>query len=263
MLRRLLLFVVACILVFQQIHISFAEEYPELSLQDLEAENMINLNIQYIGILNNALEGTPVTTSKQFTKIVSGRLPLYGFYDGYAYFPYFNNIYQLPIEKFTNIEPIGNEIIAACKTSYTDSSGEYTNNILLASELINDFIIEPEATFDFISITGPYSEENGYKPTYITDEKILYTEYGAGVDQVASTIYASIINNPNIEVTKREPHSQSIGEFYLPKDMDASVFKGKEFQFINHYPFAIKVEIEYEFYSKDATHSILVLIKRV
>lgn len=63
------------------------------------------------------------------------------------------------------------------------------------------------------------------------------------------------MHNPHIEVTVREAHSHE-ESLFIPKDMDASIYNGKDLKFINHYEFSIKVEV----YLTDS--QCLVLIRR-
>ena len=230
-------------------------EYNTINLDDMTANNMPNLQINFLGTLSGSqILGQPVTN--RFPEEFSGTIPLYGFLNGIAYLPNNTNIYKIAIDKFKSIEPVGDayEILSAYRANGFGKSWEVKHNIKLATEAISGTIIEPEEIFDFLKLTGPLSSETGYEQAFITNNWAYYEDYGGGVSILSSALYSAIIHNPNIEVTARSSHTPTLINF--PEEMDASIYDGKEFRFVNHYPFKIQVEI----YPTD--NSCLVLIKK-
>lgn len=238
---------IAVLLSFSSVSLAEAEfeclpGNEDFDINQMKSENIPSLSIHFFGILKNGDSvGKPVTN--QFTEGFTGEIPFYGMSDGYAYVPCHKNIYRIALERFNSIEPVGDDydILAAYRTTCLGLSSERSHNIQVATKAMSGTIIESGATFNFNEITGPYTEEAGYEKCPITENRLIYYDYGGGVSQVSSTIYAVLRNNPNIEITKRESHRMNV--LYLPDGMDASVYNGKQFEFVNRYPFSIQIEI--------------------
>lgn len=219
-------------------------DYPEtyLTESDMESWNMPNLQIGYIGTLTKRTKAQGVTTSGGL--YFKDSIPVYGIIDGYAYFPSGRNIYKMSIDKFASFEEVGpmHQTIAAYRTVYYSSGRGRKHNIELVSSILDGTIIESGATFSYNKTTGPRSASKGYQIAAVIENGQYVDGYGGGVCQVSSTIYASIMHDPNIEVTSRKKHGLEVT--YLPYGMDATVSYGSvDLKFVNNYPFSIKLNV--------------------
>lgn len=218
--------------------------YPatELTLDELKAWNMPNIPIKYIGTLLKRSKAQGVT--KGGGLYFQDSIPVYGIIDEYAYFPSGRHIYKMNVDKFLSFEEIGptHETIAAYRTVYYSSSRGRKHNIELVSSILDGTVIESGETFSYNKTTGPRSERNGYEIATVIQNGEYVDDFGGGVCQVSSTIYAAIMNNPNLDVISRKPHGLEVT--YLPYGMDATVSYGSiDLRFVNNYPFSIKLNV--------------------
>jgi len=135
------------------------------------------------------------------------------------------------------------DLIAQCVTQIPGTANRL-NNIVLASEAVNGYILEPGEEFSFNRIVGIRTAERGFKsaPAYSGGE--IVQAIGGGICQVSSTIY-SAIKDTDIRVTERHPHGRPVA--YLPWGRDATVSWGSlDFRFINNtdYPLRIDAVVE-------------------
>lgn len=89
---------------------------------------------------------------------------------------------------------------------------------------------------------GKATTDKGYQEAKIFN-KDGDTEQGlgGGICQVSSTLYNAVLEDKNLEVTERHPHSNKVP--YVKKDKDAAIAYGSyDFKFINHYDKKIKIE---------------------
>lgn len=217
-----------------------------LTLNDMKTYFMPVLPIQYLGTLFEKSSGDGVTNKSCL--FFRGDIPIYDIIDGYAYFPSGQHIYKISIDKFSKIQNVGAdyEILAAYRTVYYTSPWEREYNIGLVSEYLDGTIIPAGKTFSYNKTTGPRSESMGYKLANTIANGEIVLDYGGGVCQVSSTIYASILNHDNFKVTARKKHGGD-GVSYLPEGMDATVSYGAvDFKFMNDNPFAVRLNVKSE-----------------
>lgn len=123
-------------------------------------------------------------------------------------------------------------IIATYTTDASSSSSARIHNIKLAISTINGTCVQPGETFSFNGVVGERTRAAGYRqaPAYSRMETVM--EYGGGICQVSSTLYAAV-QQAGLEIVER--HSHSLKVTYIPKGMDATVDWGnKDFQFANN-----------------------------
>lgn len=136
-------------------------------------------------------------------------------------------------------------LLATYSTSLQGSSEERVNNIEIVCSRLNDYILEPNATFSYNSTTGPFGPEDGFEeaPILLSDGSTS-EGYGGGVCQLSSTLYNVVKNIENIAITERHHHSKPVS--YVPENEDAtvSIQSNLDFQFINHndYPIQFKTQ---------------------
>lgn len=216
-----------------------------LTIEDMKVWNMINLPIQYLGTLVEKTAGNGVTNKSAL--YFRGDIPIYDIIDGYAYFPSGRNIYKISMDKFSKVQNVGEEydILAAYRTVYYGSASGRKHNIGLVATYLDGTIINPGKTFSYNKTTGPRSKSMGYElaGTIVNGETV--PDYGGGVCQVSSTIYAAILNRDNFKTTARKAHGTEV--MYLPLEMDATVNYGSvDFKFINVNPFRVKLNVKAE-----------------
>ena len=109
---------------------------------------------------------------------------------------------------------------AEFSTEYPYSNSERKHNILLATNMINGYILNPYEEFSFNKIVGLRTTENGYK----TAKVILNGEYvdgvGGGVCQVSTTLYNSALL-AGMKITEQNSHSLLVQ--YVEPSFDAMV----------------------------------------
>lgn len=131
-------------------------------------------------------------------------------------------------------------LAGTCTTSFKGSSAGRINNIRVAAERMNGFILPSGATASLDAIFLPRTVANGYKEGGIYLDGKLVDGLGGGICQVSSTTYDALMN-AGVTVTMRYPHSSPVT--YLPLGMDAAISAGsKDLQFRNDYPHAVKLE---------------------
>lgn len=142
----------------------------------------------------------------------------------------------------------------------TTSTTERTKNIEVASERINGTILQPGETFSFNGIVGNRTKENGF---YEAIEYAYGAErmgYGGGVCQVSTTMYLASVK-ANLQIVKREPHSDAVGYTAYGKDATVNMDGRKiDFQFKNdtEHPIYIVTKVGND-RKYDKTHKVCVV----
>ena len=111
-------------------------------------------------------------------------------------------------------------LVSQFKTSFKNSTETRKHNIRQACSVINGQFIKSGNTFSFNSVTGPRTQENGYKEAKIIKDGAYADGYGGGVCQVSSTLYnACILAGLDI----LEVHNHSLPTSYVDPGFDAMV----------------------------------------
>ena len=80
-------------------------------------------------------------------------------------------------------------------------------------------------------MVGKRTKEAGYRPAPAYSSGVTVMEYGGGICQVSSTLYAAV-QDAGLEVVERHGHSRSVS--YMPRGKDATVDWGnKDLKFTN------------------------------
>ena len=209
---------------------------------DLIPSNMANLQIHYIGYLASRVQGTSV--SGKSTLWFQDMLPIYDILDGYAYFPSKRDIFKVKVSYFEGIEAVGPDyqILAAYRSIYFSSSSERKHNIELVASKLDGTVIPSGGTFSYNTTTGPRGQREGYQLAPVQKNGTTELDYGGGVCQVSSTLYAAVRSTDGFRVTKRSAHGQEVT--YLPVGMDATVSYGStDFAFRNDFPFEVVLHV--------------------
>lgn len=142
----------------------------------------------------------------------------------------------------------------------TTSTTERTMNIEVASARINGTVLQPGETFSFNGIVGNRTKENGF---YEAIEYAYGAErmgYGGGVCQVSTTMYLASVK-ANLQIVKREPHSDAVGYTAYGKDATVNMDGRKiDFQFKNDtdHPIYIVTKVGND-RKYDKTHKVCVV----
>lgn len=129
-----------------------------------------------------------------------------------------------------NSRPQDNELglIGTYSTRY-DNTLPRAVNIGIAVQHINGTVLQPGEAFSFSSAVRPRTAQNGY----VMAPAIGRYEYGGGICQVSSTLYAAMCH-ALLPAVERHPHSSGVS--YLPAGLDATISEGyKDLRFVNPY----------------------------
>jgi len=131
-------------------------------------------------------------------------------------------------------------LAGTCTTSFRGSNAARINNIRVAAEKMNGYVLMSGAVASLDAIFTPRTSANGYKSAGIYLGGRLVNGMGGGICQVSSTAYNALMN-AGITVTMRYPHSSPVS--YLPLGTDAAISAGsKDLQFRNDYLHPVKLE---------------------
>lgn len=113
------------------------------------------------------------------------------------------------------------------------------SNVRLAGEKVNGIILLPGDSFSYNNTLGQRTAENGFfpAPAYFNGETVQ--EYGGGICQMSSTLYAATLY-ANLQIDER--HNHTYASSYIGLGMDATVsWGGPDFQFTNNQKYPIKL----------------------
>lgn len=150
-----------------------------------------------------------------------------------------NNIVELE-KHIHDTEPVEEEI-ASFSTKLGGRNTPRSRNIGVTTGILNETIVEPDATFSFCGTVGNPTAENGYeKADSFNAEGETVKTYGGGNCQVSSTLYNAVLKVPELKVTERHAHIKPV--HYVEKDKDATVAYGSvDFKFKNTTKNKIKI----------------------
>lgn len=110
--------------------------------------------------------------------------------------------------------------MAEYSTKFNKTLKERTQNIRLAAEKINGYIIAPDEVFSFNDAVGERTGEKGYKAAPIFFRNETVPGIGGGVCQLSSTIY-NVALIADMGIIERSNHSLPVS--YVPLGRDATV----------------------------------------
>jgi vancomycin resistance protein YoaR len=124
-------------------------------------------------------------------------------------------------------------ILSQYETSFLHRAGARAINIRRGTQLLDGFLLLPNAVFSFNRVIGPRAESRGFidAPVIVNDE--IDKGVGGGICQVASTLHAAALY-AGLPIVERRSHSRPSG--YAPLGLDATVIEGKvDLRFTNPY----------------------------
>lgn len=123
------------------------------------------------------------------------------------------------------------QVLGIYTSKYETSLKDRVNNLLIASNAINNVIVYPGQNFSFNTWVGPRVTEAGYREAPVVYLGRLVPGVGGGVCQVSSTLYNAVLMS-NLKIVQRKNHS--LPSDYVPLARDATVvYDGVDFIFGN------------------------------
>lgn len=134
--------------------------------------------------------------------------------------------------------------IGSYSTILLDKDPDRINNISIAANEIDGYIVQPNEVFSFNAVVGKRKAEKGYEKARILVKGKGKKGIGGGICQLSSTLY-NAVDKAGLKVIERHSHSKDV--HYVPKGRDAAVsYKSQDFKFRNtkSYPIKIKASID-------------------
>ncbi|WP_160720963.1 VanW family protein [Bacillus sp. USDA818B3_A] len=118
-------------------------------------------------------------------------------------------------------------------TSFNPSNKKRSNNISLATEAINNYVIFPGENFSFNKAVGKRTASKGYLRAPVIIRGEFSEDIGGGICQVSSTLF-NAVDNAGLKIIQRFSHTRKVP--YIPPGRDATVsWYGPDFVFRNNY----------------------------
>ena len=129
--------------------------------------------------------------------------------------------------------------LGAKSSSFSSSSSNRFNNIVLAASKINGKVLNPGESFSYNGTVGQRTAAAGFKEAGAYLEGKVVQEIGGGICQVSSTLYNAALL-ANLKITSRTNHYFPVS--YLPDGLDATVsWQSPDFRFVNNTAYPIKI----------------------
>ena len=139
------------------------------------------------------------------------------------------------------------DVLGTAYTTFSTNSVNNRNrrdNMTLASEQIDGFIMAPGDEFSFNEVVGQRTAAKGYKTAGAFANGQVIDDIGGGICQVSSTLY-NVVLYADIEVTSRQNHSFYVD--YTISGIDATVsYPAPAFKFKNTTDYPIKITCSVE-----------------
>lgn len=137
------------------------------------------------------------------------------------------------------LESIKQKKIGEYKTYFNPHNKTRTQNILLASNAINNYVLFPGERFSFNEVVGQRTTDKGYLPAPVIVKGELTEGIGGGICQVSSTLF-NAVDYAGAKILERYSHSKQV--HYVPPKRDATVsWYGPDFSFKNNYQYPLLI----------------------
>ncbi len=212
---------------------------------------------QFVGKIDRQVYQKPVNaTMDELGNIIPGRVgyKLYhqAFKEKFYSFLYSSRGYKLEVPLLAIHPKVDGELLAEIRekkigeyrTYFNVNNKNRSNNISLATEAINNYVVFPGEVFSFNQVVGKRSAEKGYLLARVIVKGEFSEGIGGGICQVSSTLF-NAIDNAGLETIQRYSHTRSVP--YVPSGRDATVsWYGPDFSFKNKYnqPILIRAKIQ-------------------
>lgn len=129
--------------------------------------------------------------------------------------------------------PLKETEIASFSTKIYTKDSERQNNVSITCNSLNDTIVENGKTFSFCNTVGKATSSKGYQKADVFKDGEKIKALGGGNCQVSTTLYNAVLKIPELKVTERHSHSNSVP--YIQEGKDAAVAYGSyDFKFVNN-----------------------------
>lgn len=138
------------------------------------------------------------------------------------------------------------KLLSTFTTYVSDSTGARKSNVTKALNCFNGFVVKPNEEVSFNKVTGPHSEENGYKVATVIYNGQFVDGVGGGICQASTTLYNALLL-ADVEIL--EVHKHTLPVKYVPLAMDAMVSEyvaDLKFKNISDYPLYIQTVCDSE-----------------
>lgn len=212
---------------------------------------------QFVEKIDRQVYQKPVNaTMDELGNIIPGRVgyKLYhqAFKEKFYSFLYSSRGYKLEVPLLAIHPKVDDELLAEIRekkigeyrTYFNVNNKNRSNNISLATEAINNYVVFPGEVFSFNQVVGKRSAEKGYLLARVIVKGEFSEGIGGGICQVSSTLF-NAIDNAGLETIQRYSHTRSVP--YVPSGRDATVsWYGPDFSFKNKYnqPILIRAKIQ-------------------
>jgi vancomycin resistance protein YoaR len=158
----------------------------------------------------------------------------------YDYF-YAHSTSKLEIPLYSVYPKVDSELLADIRgtrigryiTSFNTNNKKRTNNIQLAVNAINNYVVFPGETFSFNRVVGKRTAAKGYLKAKVIVRGEYSEDIGGGICQVSSTLF-NAVDSAGLKIVQRFSHSRNVP--YIPPGRDATVsWYGPDFEFKNIY----------------------------
>lgn len=131
------------------------------------------------------------------------------------------------------------ETIGTYEAISQSENADRAENLRLAAEAVNGYVIEPGATFSFNQVVGETSPERGYRQAPVLYSSGTNVGDGGGICQVSTALYIAAVK-ADLEIVERHPHS--VPSDYAPIGLDATIVYGqRDLQLKNNTDFPITI----------------------
>lgn len=136
------------------------------------------------------------------------------------------------------------DLLSSFTTKYDATNKSRSNNLQLAANKINGFVLAPGEIFSYNKVLGERTIAKGYKeaPGYVGG-KVVPT-LGGGICQISTTLYDTVLY-ANLKIIERKNHMFTSS--YVGIGRDATVSYGTidfKFQNTRKYPIIIKASVQ-------------------
>lgn len=128
-------------------------------------------------------------------------------------------------------ETICEQLISQSETILYDKTENRINNITLAANAINEYLLPAGETFSFNSVVGDRTEEKGYKKAPVLFHGERAYDFGGGVCQLSTTVFQAA-KKAGFKITEQTPHKKEVD--YAKQGDDAAVdYPSLDLKFVN------------------------------
>ena len=139
-------------------------------------------------------------------------------------------------------ENLFQDLLATYTCTMPDATDGWINNLLLACEAISGTVVKEDEEFSFNLLVGRLTTSKGYEKAPGYRSGVETDILGAGVDQVASTLYYCALM-ADLEILERTNNGYAVD--YAPLGLDASIDWGShDLVFRNNTKDPIRIQAE-------------------